>query len=250
MREVDISAGLLPRHHEVWRCLGLLSIVVDADLWCLVGGLMVLVVAREAGRSDSRAELTKDGDVVVDVVAEAGALERVVHQLFALGWVMPPEEDRGADFARCTFTSGNAQLDVLAPDDATPEQLDAAELRSVAVPGGRRAIEGSEMARVYYAEEARDVELRVPTLWAAVVVKAAAALDRRTADHPRHIQDTAFLLACITDPRTARHESTETDRALLRRLLPRLGDPGDAAWEHLSADDRDRATAATEFIVR
>lgn len=62
MREVDVSVGLAPRHHEVMRCLGLLTRGVHTDLWCLVGGMMVLVVAREAGRPDSRGERTKDGD--------------------------------------------------------------------------------------------------------------------------------------------------------------------------------------------
>lgn len=252
LREVDVSAELLPRHHEVMRCLGLLTRVVNTDLWCLVGGMMVLVAARGAGRTDSRGEGTKDGDIVVDVVAETDALERVARELTKLGYTLLGDGDRGPDFARCTFVSGRAQLDVLAPDDAAPEQLDVgANLRSIAIPGGRRALQGSEMTRLHYAEAAHDVELRVPTLTSAVVVKAAAALDARTADHPRHIQDTAFLLACIDDPRAARDEHTDLDRAILRRLLAeRLGDPGDAAWEHLNPDDRDRALAAAAFLTR
>lgn len=174
----------------------------------------------------------------------------MAHQLTSLGYTLPADDDRGAGFTRCTFVSGHAQLDVLAPDDATPEQLEVADLRSIAIPGGRRALEGSEMTRLYYAEDAQDVEVRVPTCTSAVVVKAAAALDDRTAGHPRHIQDTVFLLACIDDLRSAHGELTNIDRALLRRLLTRLRDPADVAWEILNQDDSNRALAAAEFLAR
>ena len=251
MREVDISVDLLPRHHEVMRCLGLLGRALDPELWCVVGGIMVLVVAREVGRADSRGEGTKDGDIVVDVVTEPDVLSRATRALIRLGYTLPAD-DRGPAFARCTFTSGNAQVDVLAPDDAPPDALEAAgDVRTIAIPGGRRALAGSELVRLYYAEDAHDVEVRVPTLTTAILVKAAAALDPRTAGHPRHIQDTAYLLACIDDPRAARAELDDAARDLLRQLLSeRLNDRADAAWAHLSADDHDRAVAAAEYMTR
>lgn len=252
MREVDITADLLPRHHELMRCLGLLSRVVNTNLWCLVGGLMVLVTSREAGRTDSRGEGTKDGDVVVDVVSETDALERVARELTKLGYMLLGDDDRGTNFARCAFVSGRAQLDVLVPDDATPEQRDVGpHLRSIAIPGGRRALTGSTMIRVRYAEAAHDVEVRVPTLTSAIIVEAAAALDPRTADHPRHIQDTAFLLACINNPRHAQDELTHADQAILHRLLAEhLRTPSDAAWAHLNPEDHDRALAAAELLAQ
>jgi hypothetical protein len=181
---------------------------------------------------------------------EPGGLARVARELAKLGYTLPPE-DHGAAFARCTFTSGHAQLDVLAPDDAPPEALDAApDVRTIAIPGGRRALAGSELVRLYYAEDAHDLEVRVPTLTTAILVKAAAALDPRTAGHPRHIQDTAFLLPCIDDPRAARAELTEADHSMLRHLIQRLSDRADAAWAYLSPDDHDRALAAAEFLTR
>ena len=251
MREVDVSLDLLPRHHEVMRCLGLLTRALDPELWCVVGGLMVLVVAREAGRADSRGEGTKDGDIVVDVVTEPDVLPRATRALIHLGYSLPAD-DPGPAFARCTFTSGNAQVDVLAPDDAPADALEAAgDVRTIAIPGGRRALAGSELVRLYYAEDAHDVEVRVPTLTTAILVKAAAAVDPRTAGHPRHIQDTAYLLACIDDPRAARTELDARGRDLLRDLLTgRLVDRADAAWAHLNAEDHDRAIAAVEYMTR
>ena len=245
-----MSADLLPRHHELMRCLGLIGRLVGASGWCLVGGLMVLINAREASRSDSRGEGTKDGDIVVDVAVEPDALDRMARELTKLGYLLA-DDDPGPSFARCTFVSGQAQVDVLAPEDARPEQLDLRSgLRTIAIPGGRRALSGAEMVRIYYSEDAVDVEVRVPTLTAAICVKAAAALDPRTAAHPRHIQDTAFLLACVEDLRSAQDALTDPDRANLRLLADRLNDRADAAWTALSGDDHDRALAAYRFLTR
>lgn len=247
MRDIDISAQLLPRHHEVMRCLALLSKRINTDLWCLVGGLMVLVVARAAGRTNARAEGTKDGDIVVDVVAEPEVLHNVAFTLRSLGYQLPTESDFGADFARCTFTSGHAQVDVLAPEDSPEDRLTVgADLRSLAIPGGRRALAGAELTAICYADEAADVVIRVPTLTAAICVKAAAALDSRTAGHPRHIQDVAYLLACVDDPITAASELNSSDRTVLAALRSR---GFDAAWRYLDAGDSARAAAALDFLI-
>lgn len=250
MREVDISDQLLPQHHELMRCLGLLAHRIDTDLWCLVGGMMVLVVARAAGRTDSRAEGTKDGDVLVDVLADPEILEKVAYALRALGYELPPDEDRGGEFARCTFVSGRAQVDVLAPEDTPEDRLDVGtHLRSLAIPGGRRALLGSELTAIFYSQDAPNVLIRVPSLTGAVCVKAAAAVDARTAGHPRHIHDVVFLLACIDDPLAAADELTVEDRVLLAELRDRLDADGDVAWRYLADEDRARASAALEFLI-
>jgi len=95
VREIDISDRLLPRQHDVLRCLGLLATQLNPDRWCLVGGLVVLVAGRGAGYRDSRAEGTNDGDVVV----EPELLARAAHILMSLGHTFPPGEDRGEGFA-------------------------------------------------------------------------------------------------------------------------------------------------------
>ncbi|MEI7619626.1 MAG: hypothetical protein WCK14_13495 [Actinomycetota bacterium] len=260
MREIDISDQLLPRHHEVMRCLRLLAQQVDTSQWCLVGGLMVLVVARDAGRTNARAEGTKDGDIVVDVAAEPNILANVAYTLRSLGYDYP-ENTHPTDilhsevplrdaFARCTFVSGNAQLDVLAPDDAPLDRLDVGtELRTISIPGGRRALTGSELTSIYYAHDAADVVIRVPSLTGAICVKAAAAVDLRTAAQPRHGQDVAFMLTCIDDPIAAADELDHNDRTLLAEFRQQLGSGDGAPWRFLINEEQARAMAALDFLV-
>ncbi len=238
----------MPTHHGVLRCFGLLSRAIGPDDWCIVGGMMVLAAARSTGRADSRGEETKDGDILVDVVAEPRLLAAATGQLRNLGYNLPPD-DFGEDAARCTFVSGRTQIDVLAPDDAADAALEVGELRSIAIPGGRRALEGSELTRIFYADDAFDVDVRIPTLPTAICVKAAAALDPRTADHPRHGQDVAFLLACVDDPLTVARELTTADVQLLRELASGRLTEASRAWLALDQDDRRRGQAALDLII-
>ena len=192
---------------------------------------MVLVVARGAGRTNARAEGTKDGDIVVDVAAEPNILANVAYALRSLGYDYPdtthptdilhsevPVRDA---FARCTFVSGNAQLDVLAPDDAPLDRLDVGtELRTIAIPGGRRALTGAELTSIYYAPDAADAVIRVPSLTGAICVKAAAA-----------------------------DELDENDRTLLAAFRQQLGSGDGAPWRFLSNEEQARAMAALDFLV-
>ena len=251
MDEIDLSRDLLPQHQAVLRCLGLLSRAIGPEHWCVVGGIMVLATARRAGRVDSRGEETKDGDVVVDVVAEPALLGRAIRQLRLVGYDLPADDDRRGDLARCTFVSGQSQVDVLAPDDAGPSQLDVGpDFRTIAIPGGRRALRGAELVSLRYSDDHPDAEVGLPTLPSAICVKTAAALDTRTRDHPRHAQDVTFLLACAPDPRSVREALDQADVDQLRRLdREALHDPAHRAWRSLAEDDRDRGRAALDLLI-
>jgi hypothetical protein len=71
MNEVDLRSYLLPKHRSVFSALQNLGVSIGHDGWCLVGGLMVLVV----GAAGRRSEGTKDGDVVVDIAADPRMVE-------------------------------------------------------------------------------------------------------------------------------------------------------------------------------
>jgi hypothetical protein len=211
--------------------------------------MMVLVASRSVGRMLPRAEQTKDADVLVDVCADPKTLRKVAHQLDSLGFKIPRETWDSPDMARCTFVSGNSQIDVLCPDDARPEDLDLGDsIRSLAIPGGRRALEMAETVHLRYAEEYPDVEVRVPLLEAAIVVKAHAVIDPRTSEQPRHGEDLTGMLSIIDDPVESRSKISDDDVALMSAAAQVLADDTHSAWGELSTDDRLRARAALDFM--
>lgn len=151
-------------------------------------------------------------------------------------------------FARCTLVAQSAQVDLLCPDDAADHQLVAGGARSLAIPGGRRALEVAEPVTVLLGDEWAPVDVRVPTLYGALAVKAAAATDPRTREQARHLEDVAFLLSVVPDPRRLRDELASDDRALLGALASQLEDNASAAWAHLGTAARLTAQAALGFL--
>jgi hypothetical protein len=249
LREIDLSGSLLPRHHGVLRALGAISTRLGTDSWCLVGGMMVLIASRFTGQSADRAEQTKDADVLVDICTRPDILAKVVNELQAFGFTQM--EPFGENAARCTFQNftGHGQIDVLCPDDASDAALDTVPgTRSLAIPGGRRALELSGAVNITYSQDNPDVVLRVPLLPGAIVVKSAAALDERTADQERHIQDVVDMLSILEDPGAARSLLHNADREILSALRTRLDDDGDVAWERMGDPARLRERAAFELL--
>jgi hypothetical protein len=207
--------------------------------------MMVLIASRFSGQSADRAEQTKDADILVDVCSRPRILARVVNELQTFGFEQM--ESFGERAARCMFVNptGPGQIDVLCPEDASDVELDSvAGVRSLAIPGGRRALEISEEVTITYSQDAADVVLRVPLLPGSIVVKAAAALDQRTAHQERHIQDVADLLSVLGDPGAARSQLNDVDQLVLLSLKSRLNDDGDVAWERMGDPARLRARAA------
>ena len=212
---------------------------------------MVLIACRAAGRTVERAEQTKDCDVLVDICARPTILARVVHHLRGFGF-RSIEPFSGGEAGRCTFVdeSGGGQIHVLCPDDADPSELDSVDgVQSLAIPGGRRALELSEKALVIFSEDTQDLVVRVPLLPGAIVVKAAAAVDARTSGQDRHIQDVANMLSVLEEPLRTRENLSETDRKLVSRLRTRLEDDGDVAWDRFSYESRLAARAAFDLLI-
>lgn len=249
--EIDICKDLLPRHGSVIEALNNLSKEVSVEKWVLVGGLMVLILGREHDGQSPRAEGTKDGDVLVDIVSDSAVLETVTQVLLAQGFSLASNVgSRNQDLGRCTFEYGRAQIDVLCPDDATSNTLDTASgLRSLAIPGGRRALQTARLVELYFSDSYPNVKLRVPSLAGGIATKGAAATDRRTALSPRHIQDLAFLLTLPIRPLDLRNELNDDDLKMLKQLDARIHENRDAAWEYLDPNQRDSAQAAYDLIM-
>ena len=250
--EIDIRNELLPRHISVIEALHGLSKQVSIEKWVLVGGLMVLVLGREHNGWSPRAEVTKDADVLVDIVANSAVLETVTHALLGQGFDLASDIGSSIqDWGRCTFVFGRAQIDVLCPDDADTNALDTKDgLRSLAIPGGRRALQTARHVEIYFSDNSPNVRFRVPSLAGAIVAKGAAATDKRTALSSRHIQDLAFLLTLSARPLNLLDELTDDDLKMLEQLDSRVHDNRDAAWEYLDSNQRDLAQATYNLLVR
>lgn len=194
--EIDIRADLLGRHRYALETLAQMSLRVSSGRWVLVGGLMVMVLGREHRARSPRAEGTKDADIVVDVLSHPSILTDVAHFLQTeYGYTLADQIGSTGDAARCTFASHSAQIDVLCPDGTAAEALDiGGGVRSLAIPGGRRALETGRQVELYFSDDYPNAEIRVPTLPGAIIVKAAAGVDPRTAGSPRHIQTARRLV--------------------------------------------------------
>lgn len=146
----------------------------------------------------------------------------MVEECRTYGFDFPRDDWPDRDgFARCTMVAHSAQVDLLCPDDADERHLVAGGARSLAIPGGRPALEVAEPVTVLLGDDCAPVDVRVPTLYGALAVKAATATDPRTRDRTRHLEDVAFLLSIVPDPRRLRAELAGGDLALLRALAPR-----------------------------
>jgi len=249
MREIDLTQDLLPRHKASLRALQILSRKVPSENWCLVGGMMVLAASRDLGRNLPRAEQTEDVDVLVDICADARILASVAWNLQQAGYEIPADAWDNDNIARCTFFSNGAQIDVLCPDDSNPADLDIeGNIRSLAIPGGRRALQLSELVRIRYSEDAADVELRVPLLMGAIVVKGHAMLDPKTAHQSRHGEDLVGLLSIIDDPIEARASLDSEDLALINGIENRLSNDGDQSWISFDLEVRLKVQAALTIL--
>jgi hypothetical protein len=182
-------------------------------------------------------------------VADPTALATVVEECRTYGFDFPRHDwpdDEG--FARCTLVAHSAQVDLLCPDDAAEGLLVAGGARSLAIPGGRKALEVAEPVTVLLGDDWPPVDVRVPTLFGALAVKAAAATDPRTRNQSRHLEDVAFLLSIIDDPRRLHDELTDHDRALVGLLVDELNDDASVAWAHLDTSARLAARTVLAFL--
>jgi hypothetical protein len=103
---------------------------------------------------------------------------------------------------------------------------------------------------LYISEDYYDVKLCVPNVTGAIMVKVAAAIDERTSDGQRHIDDVAFLLGLPFNLRTVVDDLEPGDSELLNQLRPRLTNRNDPTWDHCPTEHQDRALTTYETLVR
>ncbi len=118
-------------------------------------------------------------------------------------------------------------IDVLVADHLPKHARPRLRRPVMAVDGGAQALARTQRAVIEH--DGGPVELTVPDLLGALVLKAAAHMaDRR--DRERHLRDAALLASLITDHQRELGRLQGSDRKRLRHLNDALIDPVDDAW--------------------
>lgn len=209
-----------------------LAVNLPASEWTLVGGLMVQLHTMAAGLAVARP--TMDVDIVLNI--EAGStLLKIRTQLQILGYEFSASIDEMASAHR--FLRGSEQIDVMFPDHADPRTVKGIGNRKpVLLPAGTQALQRRVLCTVITGDRG-EVELSLPSLLAAWILKAAAHRED-SRDTERHLDDAVVLTACIRDPYLERDAFKGSDRGRLQYLERQLHDSRHRSWLMLGAEER------------
>jgi hypothetical protein len=214
------------------------------ESWVLVGGLMTQAHASLNGLT-SRA--TSDVDVLVDLMASSANAKTVIRSLGCLGFDAKEPGLRGSAFHR--MTKDEMIVDVLIADHLPTKKQTAAKLGTwplMETPGGAQAI--SRKTKINVASETRNVEVYIPNLLGALVLKCAAyGTDRRNTY--RHLEDIALLASLITNHADVLEQMRGSDKKRIRKAAEALEDSSEPAWLKLPEEYRLRGQD-TLFILR
>ncbi len=177
---------------------------LPVDRWMLVGGLMVQAHALAAQVETAR--VTLDVDALVRIEAGTYSYSEAAAALMRLGYTADDTQRHAYRFAR-----GTDVVDLMVADHEHPPPRHSRR-EVMPVTGGKQALD--RRLHIHFG----DVAIPVPTLHAALVLKAAAhTVDTR--DRDRHLVDAITLLACITDTEAILHDLRGSDRKRITHIL-------------------------------
>ncbi|GEN79489.1 hypothetical protein AFE02nite_12230 [Actinotalea fermentans] len=217
-----------------WPVVIEIASVLPPRSWVLVGGLMVQLHARAAGVEGVRP--TRDVDALIDVMAAGVSMAGITGALTARGFAVV--EPGWPESPVHRLRRDGDVIDVLVADHLPRHAQPRLHRRPVmAIDGGAQALARTQ--QVVIEHEGGTVEVAVPDLLGALVLKAAAHIaDRR--DRERHLRDAGLLASLIADHRRELGRLQGSDRKRLRHLAEALSDPLDDAWLLLPDDARQR----------
>ena len=188
---------------------------ISAD-WTLVGGLMVAAHARRAGVAMRRP--TDDVDVLVDYRTNRASLALARAALRGIGFDLSGDERHAYRFRH----ADGRKLDLMVADHLPSRMTPRLDRRpAFSAPAGEQAIRRRDAYQLQFASGA-GATVGVPDELGALVAKGAAWLvDRR--DRERHLDDSAVLLASVSDASELDYPSmSKNDR---RRIGAVIEDP-------------------------
>lgn len=187
---------------------------------------------------------TDDVDALVDYMANRGSLSHARTTLLKLGFELGRSEKHAYRFRH----ADGRKLDLMVADHLPSRMEPRLDRRpAFAAPSGEQAILRRDIYQLRFASSAM-AEIGVPDELGALVAKGAAWLvDRR--DRRRHLDDSAVLLACVTDASELHYDSmNKNDRKRIRAVTDELIDPTHVSWANLDAADRDRGLFTLRVI--
>lgn len=203
-----------PETASLWRDLGRLAAQVLPAEWTLVGGLMVQLLAYEAGETGVRA--TTDIDILGDARQRA-TIEKIAEALDDDGFVLElPSSTDGVSHRWCR---GDLIVDLLAPDGLRIDPPMLGGVRTIQIPGGSQAL--ARTATVEVEIDGAIAQVRRPTLLGALLIKARSILVHADPDAQR--ADLVLLLSLIEDPRATAEQLKGGEQSWLRKCEAQLG---------------------------
>lgn len=198
---------------EPWPRVFEIAGALPLERWALVGGLMVQTHALAAQIETTR--VTLDVDATVRIEAGIFTYAEAAAALIQLGYAL----DRSTRLAY-RFTRGPDVVDLMVADHERPPPRHARR-EVMPVTGGKQALDRLQLA--VFQSDASQVQVPIPNLHGALVLKAAAHLvDSR--DRDRHLLDSVTLLACIVDGGSIIEQLRGSDRSRLRHLVRAFDD--------------------------
>lgn len=239
--------SMTPAQWEGWHVL--LDLCESfPDGWCIIGGQMVWLLAREYGVEPIRA--TEDVDVVVDIRADQRLLERMCAWLESHDFALEGINTDGIGHryvSRKYKGPGKVAFDVLAPDNIGERAslTTSPPARTVSAPGTRGVLDTAEPLEIVLGD--RSGHVLGPTLISAIFAKAAATGIPGRGNPDRDWVDLAFLLSLVSDPVSAAADLTSRQRQRLRTVNALLSE-SHFAWRMLG--ERSRLGIVTlQFLV-
>jgi predicted nucleotidyltransferase len=238
-----VLPSLPPKLDRLWETILDIGQALSIDSWILVGGQMVMLHGLIAGRVMTRA--TNDIDVLAAVLLPPAKpkLSDCVRTVKELGF-KPLEANEPDLLHRFVHPDDGAIIDILAPDHQSWPPIIKQPRATVRIDGGTQALQRAQTVRV--TKSTRTVEIAIPSLLGALILKAAAFRTEKLRPE-RHVSDAAFLASLITDPIGVKAQFKGSDYGRILFLDRDLADPEQSAWMALG-EYREDAVAVWRIL--
>ena len=215
-----------PRLDRLWETIVDIGQTLSSDNWMLVAGQMVMLHGLIVGRVMTRA--SNDIDLLAAVLLPPAKpkLSDCVRTVKELGF-QPLEANEPDLLHRFVHPEDGAIIDILAPDHQSWLPITKQPRATVRIDGGTQALQRAET--VHMTKGSRVVEIAVPSLLGALILKAAAFKTEKLRPD-RHAADAAFLASLITDPIGVKTQFKGSDYGRILFLDRELADPEHPAW--------------------